>query len=302
MSASSFLSATERILVVKSVPGFEQVETYSMRQLVPLLEERYFRRDERLMTQGEPLDECFFVIQGSARIDTLDGDDFRIEGPASIGLWSILSGATGAPSTVVAERDLLALTFERRAVLKLWESNFDLLSETLQFVACAALGERGGLPFDPDDPPPVLVREEPTERLDIVDKLDVLANNSAYRGANLDALAEICRSQREVRLPHGHLLWEQGDPSGHALRVLAGSVAFERDGAEVGRVGADYSFGLVESLADEKRQYTARVDEPAVLLKTDVTNLLEVSFDHFDLATRLYRIIRSETTSEVLVC
>lgn len=285
--SGAILSNTERVLALKTVPLLSELDTYTLRRLAQLLEEKWVPSGEPLTVEGEEVCQCHFVVRGEFDVTTGGERLARLSGPCSIGLMAIQACAA-APATVVSRGDVISLTAEADQVRSLWGSSFDFLSSAARRAAWDVFSARGSVPFDPAMPPTVVLRDAPRRPLDLVDKLALQANSPQFEKVNLEAVAELCRGQVEKRYAPGGVIWRMGDPATAALYVVAGVINVARHGVQLGRLGGDYTFGLFEALAGLDRSYDATAETEVVVLESNVTRLLEVQHDQFELATPLF--------------
>src|SRR5262249_1025248 len=138
--------------------------------------------DEELLPRGTRLPPAvYFVLEG--RIATRAGTVTS----GALGLVELFAGATG-DLDAVAETDALVLTAEREPVLDLLEESFALLRATMGSIARQLLA-RQPEPLAPPRALPAL----PDRRLDLGDRLEVLAGEAWLEGSRLEALFELGR-------------------------------------------------------------------------------------------------------------
>lgn len=280
-------SETERVLILKTIPAFARLDTYSARQLAHLVNERIVRQGAMLLEEGARPMEAYFVPHHTC--DVLVGEEPVAEavGPTSVGLWALL-GAAKARCSVRARRDMVALGLGRHIATQIWESNFSLMNESVKSAAGMVVDHRRGLPFEPGVAREVRAGSPIAHPLDLTDKLVVQLDNSFYQQANLEAVAELCRGESEIRLPAGATLWAAGDEPTFFDRIVSGTVEVIKDGESHGEVGVGYALGLFDGLARRPRPYEARASRDVVLLRADIEQFLDLQHDHFELARRMF--------------
>ena len=126
----------------------------------------------------------------------------------------------------------------------------------------------------------------------------------ALSGFSLAFVARLARSLTDARFEAGDVLWEAGQPSGYLYVVLSGRAVCSRPG-DPGRFrcGGGYPMGNIESLAGERRWYTATAETPMWVVRANSDAFLDVIEDDFEMAmsfiesfaSNLIRIRRQKT-------
>lgn len=283
MSRSNLVSPRQRVLALKGMPWFSTMNRHVALQLARHLDERAFKRDELLLGQHKPIETAYLLVDGEVELRR-DGRLVRkLQAPETIGLIGVLARLDGAPGDILASSPVTCLAIDGETVSHVWESSFELTRQTLRFAAERAWQTRGQLPFDAP-PSDVSAGEAPNRTLDLVEKLEHLRDGSIFRDVNMEALAEICRNQREIHYEAGQEIWAEHTRADFAIKVVSGVVDVVQDDEVVGQIGSGYVVGLLDSLAEVQRGYAVVANQRTVGLKMSVATLLDVAEDHFQLA------------------
>lgn len=282
-------SDLERILALRSLPGFSSLEPSDLSGLASRMRDVRLGVGEHLVRRGELPRHVGFLVHGAAvirrkAVELADFDDFSV-----LGALAAMSGQ--APDyDVVVTRDSLALLADVDDMWMVFEDHFVLLDGALRGLAQAALDLRHGLGAhgrygfpDVPVPPPAASRA----RLDLVERMARLRDALPFAGTRLEALGDLARDVEEVSIPSGHSLFRAGDPSGDFYAVVAGSVsATGPEGGAMRFVPGDV-VGSIETFAALPRWFDATAEDGFVALRVERDALFDVLEDHFNLARAL---------------
>jgi hypothetical protein len=187
----------------------------------------------------------------------------------------------------LAETDTLAIELEADAALEIFEDHFPILHHVLREVCGWLIDLLVRLPPSvhrdllPEGDGP----SAPAGDLDLVQRILFLRGVPLFSESSIDALAELSRGLAEAGYPPGARLWEQGDPSGTMLLVVAGTVscaARENDAPFV--LGPGAPMGAIESMAERPRWHGAVTQTNVTALQGNIEGLIDVFEDNFDMA------------------
>jgi hypothetical protein len=109
---SRTLGELDRMVVLRRVPLFSQLDPEDLQRIAATAQERLYPAGEALVRQGDLGDELIVIVEGSVRISKRDGDierDLRTyEAGDHIGELAVLRDQPRA-ATVVAEQDVRGL-------------------------------------------------------------------------------------------------------------------------------------------------------------------------------------------------
>jgi CRP-like cAMP-binding protein len=119
----------------------------------------------------------------------------------------------------------------------------------------------------------------PDRPLDLVEKVLFLRENSAFKNANVNALAIMARQMKEERVKAGTTLWRVGDPSERTLFLLSGTVVCETADGRVFRYGPGTGVGGIEALSERPRWYSVTAETDVMGISGRADHLLDI-FEH----------------------
>jgi len=247
--------------------------------------ERRFKAGEHFFQPDQPVRYGHILVEGSADVFWKDKLIMTVGPAEAVGFLALMARMqTGI--TAVATSDCTTLEIGAENILSSYERNFDLHLRTLRTLSREILEYRHGLPGDPDDPPEVEAGTVPTEPLSLVEQMLEFVREPLFSQANLDAIAELCHLQTEVRHAAGTVLWDKGDKADRFFRIRYGIVNCDAGDGGTMRVGTGYSVGL-DCMTDLPRFFKATCETEVVGLQQDFEAFLAVLEDHFDLAMGL---------------
>jgi CRP-like cAMP-binding protein len=109
---SRTLGELDRMVVLRRVPLFSQLDPEDLQRIAVTAQERLYPSGEALVREGDVGDELIVIVEGSVRISKRDGDTERFvrtyEAGDHIGELAVLRDQPRA-ATVVAEQDVRGL-------------------------------------------------------------------------------------------------------------------------------------------------------------------------------------------------
>ena len=120
-----------------------------------------------------------------------------------------------------------------------------------------------------------------------------LALRSAPLFAELsaDSLVPVAVLCREVDLRPGQVLFHAGSPGDSLYVVVDGSVAIERNGEHIARLGEGECVGEMAALDWEPRSATVRASEPTRLIRLERNDLMDLLADYPELVRNLAMVL-----------
>lgn len=279
---------TDRLIALRQFPAFASLSPEDSQSIALRMSERRLAPGEALFNEDEPVDEVAFVVRGKVRTQRHGKVLGTYDDRSVIGSLAILAELTGGYGAVALE-PTTAITLPADEMLEVFEDHFSVVRSALQGVADGLLRIRRSMGSGGFQRVEWDRTSEPPPPLDLVGRIAQLRDAMPFAGARMEALADLARDVREMRLDPDVQLWTEGDPSGGWLFLLHGEVAAESSGGMSATFGPGDVVGSLGTLANVPRWYSARTVTPVVALRTDDEALFDVMEDHFDFSMALVR-------------
>lgn len=283
--APALRTQLERVLQLRSFPGLAILAPSQLAVIAEHTEPRVFAAGEEIYPEGEPVNELHYIIDGKVEMRRAGVTISVYEGRSVIGgLASLASVSDGQQAIAIEETHSLSITREDQT--DVFEDNFEMLLAVLRAVAQALLdarrdaGAQAGINTSESNIPP------PPAPMTLVDKIHALRRGMTFARSRLEALAELAREGKEVRVPAGTPLWQIGNASDHMLLVVSGRIAGNAAGQEFVFGPGDFAGGI-DSLAGTGRWFDAVAQTDCVAIGIYAEVLLDVLEDNVDLALAL---------------
>jgi CRP-like cAMP-binding protein len=274
----------ERILHLKQLPIIGSLPAADLALVADRMRERFFRKDEMVMREGEPVPAFYAVLEGTMHV-TRDGKTIgHTRAGGVVGGFAIL-GRDPRGLSLRAETDTLALEVDAHAVMEILEENFGITHHVLREISrqLVALLARQKNPWAQVPAPPDPGMSRPRE-LDLVERILFMRSMAPFRRASINALSELSRGLTEVRMEAGTTLWNVGDPAGWVSLVVSGEVTcWTRNGAPQ-HLHAGAPLGSLEATAETPRWYSAVTRTPITALNGPIDGLVDVFEDNVEMA------------------
>jgi CRP-like cAMP-binding protein len=274
-SILQFLSPYDRIRLLQSVPFFESLEAEDLAALAEHAEEEHTRRGFALLQLGQPADAVRVLVEGEAQMRR-HGSVVRRIGPGSpIGFITILA-ADGGTEIVTMSRTT-TLMIRRSIWFDLLEDRFSILQHLIRATARQLRqesSENGQLPDAASGD-----RRAVCSLDDVFDRFLVLRDQLPFGKRDHFGLWHLARRTSPISYGAGETLFREGQASSELILLTAGSV--EADGSIFDPGSA---LGIVDTLAEEPRSYTAVAQAACSGVRIDREELLDMFEDHFDIA------------------
>ncbi|MDH5673779.1 MAG: cyclic nucleotide-binding domain-containing protein [Myxococcales bacterium] len=285
LTAAPIRSVHDRILLLRSLDSLSGIDEAGLSLLAEHASRQVVPRGRIFETEGARLRRVNIVVEGRVEIQRRGRLVMIVERGRGVGFLSALA-ADEQGITARALEDCVMLSIPVEVLRTVYEENFSVVRRTLQVLAVSRLKVRGYLPADPRKPPPVELGDCPAGELTFVQRV-MAARIGLFARANMDAVVDIARGSRQLRVPAGQLLWKQGDPAPTYLRLLYGRVQCTRDGGGQIEIGADWILGIFDGMSNQRRAYSVRALSDLVALEADYAALLSVFETHRVLAMQL---------------
>jgi CRP-like cAMP-binding protein len=274
----------ERILHLKQLPIIGTLHASDLALVAERMRERFFRKGEWLMREGEPVPAFYAVLEGVLHVSRGGKTIGHARPGGVVGGFAIL-GRDPRGLSLRAEADTLALEVETGAVSEILEDNFGITHHVLREISRQLIGllARQQNPWAqvPEPPDPNMAR--PRE-LDLVERILFMRQMAPFRRASINALAELSRGLTEVRLEPGTTLWSAGEPAGWVSLVVSGEVTCSTVGGVPQHLRAGAPLGSLEATAEAPRWYSAVTRTPVTALNGPIGGLVDVFEDNFEMA------------------
>lgn len=300
----------ERIIALRCFPGFARLRTQELAAIAAFAEERFFPKGSVLVEPGRPSQDIFLLVEGSVG-EFEAGVEVRRWGSQDAigGMAAMTQDAHGQHYVALDDTEAFSLNYED--MIDVFEDHFSILVEVLGGMARALLDTRRALGFDAGYEPPLESERAPHSlpRLSLVEKILMMRNLQDLGKQDVEVAAEIARNAAEWRYPAGAELWATGDPADHYLFVVAGCVVGLVPGEETApdeparpeqrlRLGASSSIGIMDAIAGIPRWYHAVAETDVVVLRVEISDLLDILEDHTELALNMLRMLASTVLTQ----
>ncbi|HTE52534.1 MAG TPA: cyclic nucleotide-binding domain-containing protein [Kofleriaceae bacterium] len=272
-----------RLLLLRALDSMRAVGDDSLSLLAEHARVRRFRRGDFLLDEGGPVDTVYIVVAGQVTV-TRRGEPVAVVKRGYGAGFAPLIARDPNGVRAVADVDTTTLEIPADALLDTYERDFAFVRNVLRLQAVQIASARGGLPVDPDRPPPVDLGTWRERQVTLVERLLATRKVPLFATANLDAVVELLRSQVEVRYPAGEVLWRIGEPATYSLRIDCGRVRCTAGDGRAVDVGAQQWIGAMDCFAELPRRFEARTETPVIAYRGDIETLLAVLEAHFDMA------------------
>jgi CRP-like cAMP-binding protein len=286
------IGLVERLLLLKKIALLSDLPSGDLTVLAGHVEERFFTRGSALLREGEPVGAIYVVVDGLVRC-TRRGQALGDIGPGdgSVGGLAVFArDVDGIDARAVT--DVLALAMDSETILEILEDRFTIAHHLLRKVSGVLVelltrnpAPLGAAPQVPRHP------AIPEQDLNLVERLLFLRQSPVFEHTSLNALAALSRMMDEVSFAAGDSVWHTGDPSGHVLLIISGSVAAQTADGSRFTLGPGTPLGSIESQAGRPRWYTAVAQSRMVALRGDAQKLTDVMEDNFEMALGFLAVI-----------
>jgi CRP-like cAMP-binding protein len=272
----------ELFLAAFGVP-VEHLDAWLIDRFTRSLEEHFVHAGDVLYGPARRLDFLYFMQEGRVLVTREGAAPWTFAGRWLIGTFELLRQGSHR-RTATALLDFDALRIRGEALVELMEDSFLLTRGALVNSATTVAGLEARMPVveDPDarSPPP-----PPCRPLDSVERLIFLKQVGVFRGASVQALAELAAASSEVRLGAGEAFPLQDPDREQFLFVVEGQVVTTRHEPDATRTyrSGDLVAGAA-AIARKCQDWVARTTMPTRLLAMPLDAWYDQVEDHFDLA------------------
>lgn len=293
----------ERIIALRRFPGFAQLRPQELAALAAFAEERFFPRGSALLEPGRATQDIVLLVSGSVG---------ELESGVVVRRWAgrdVIGGMSAMTQDPVGQHfvaleDTEAFSLNYEDMLDVFEDHFSILVAVLGGMSRAMLEARRELGLDGGYEAPTEPELAPHSRprLSVVEKILMLRNLQDLGKHEVEVSAELARNATEWRYTAGKALWAAGDTADHYLFIVSGCVkglvpeqpATEGQPAKPAqriRLGASSPIGIMDALAGVPRWYHAVAETDVVVLRIEISDLIDILEDHAELALNMLRML-----------
>ena len=284
------LSVRDRLLALRSLDVFANLSVSSLNRLAETVQMRTFKEGDVLLVEGRPPPCVHILLQGRVRVERSGRLVAVVERGRGVGVLSILGRDEQGISAVALEQTT-SFEISSTAFLAAYEHDFLLVRNALKLSAMSIINSRQGLPADPNNPPHVdlgVFREEPRT---VVERMIEIRSGPLFQNCNIDAVIELARRGREMRLRAGETLWDLGSDPSYTVRADYGQIRCVNASGQSVDVGFDFTLGVMDSFAGQPRAYSATAVTDLVLFRIERDIMLAVLEGHFRLAMDIVAVL-----------
>jgi CRP-like cAMP-binding protein len=278
LSRELFLAA----VAPPSIPGWVIERTASA------LEERAVNEGDVLFSAGDPPAYIYFMREGRVR--------FTLEGRAPVtcvGRWVFggMEVATDRPHrrTATALASFRIHLLPADAWLELVEDSFEIARSMMANLARTLAHLEEAFGTDAADDAEVMPLLSPRDgTLNLVERLALLANVPALRGAGIQTLADLAALTEEVAFEPGDVVMARGETPGRAYVVCDGEVEGFRSNPDIVRRFGPGTLVLgAAALAEIPMAWGARAKTRVRTLSFRLEDSADLMEEHFDMVRSL---------------
>jgi len=278
------------MLALRTFQGFEDIPAERLAVIAEHTEAKRFDQGDYLFREGRPVTSMHMIIDGEVELRRHGHLLRRLQSRGTAGGLSMLArdpqGHDG-----VALRDTTTLEIGLEDTEDIFEDNFDILYRVLGAMAAdviqvrRTIGATAGFGEDFQDGIAC-----PSRPMNLVERMFFLRKSMVVAQGRINAIGDMARLAREVRLDRGDALWKAGEPPHDVVVLACGTVACSSgDGTQRFRFGPGDTLGGLDALAGTPHWYDAVAERQTVGLTLDIHGVADVWEDHIELPMELLR-------------
>jgi CRP-like cAMP-binding protein len=287
----------DRLLAVLSLGILEGLDDDAALLLAEYSKVTTFESGQEVTTADEEPESVFVVLEGRLVVPRPHGAPMVLDSGRGVGVIGILAN-NGKGMRSFAEVETRALEISKDVFLAAIDESFSIARNVLKTFAGMLLDGRGPLPTEADALPADPAVEDLTEPRTLVERVIELTRTGIFIGANLDAIFDMARVMRQVRVPAGHVFFAAGDKARTVVRVLGGTVrGTAPDGSSV-EVASGLMLGGLAALAGRRHAFEARAATEVVAYEINFEDFLVVLEAHPELTMKMLRTLATTLMDE----
>lgn len=276
----------DRLLAVRSLGILEGLDDDGALLLAEYSKLTTFEAEQEVTGADEEPDSVYIVLEGRLRVPRTSGAAMIIDNGRGVGVIGMLANS-GKGIRSIADVETRALEISKDVFFAAIDESFSIARNLLKVFAGMLLDERGSLPTGADAIPAEPAIADRTEPRTLVERVIELSRTGIFVGANLDAIFDMARVMRQVRVPAGHVFFVAGDKARTVVRVLDGTVrCTASDGRSVEAVSGLMLGGLA-AIAVRRHAYEARAVTEVVAYEINFEDFLLVLEAHPELTMKM---------------
>ncbi len=273
----------ERLVILRSFSGFADLPPAEMAAMARYTRTRYFPRGTVLQREGERPKNVYFIADGAIEMRRHGHEFVTMRARDTAGGLAYLARDEDTPSLTCIE-DTVALVLPTEDMEDLFEDNFTFLLLVMRALGRGIiemrrlLGKDAG--FEAPQPGPPMASEE----LDLVERIFFLRKTISFAQSRIEAIAQLARNSKVVRLPAGSVLWKEGDAPHQFLFPASGVIRATTQDGQSFAFGAGSAVGGLDWFANQPRWFTAAVEQDLVAIEISAEEFIDLLEDSYDLA------------------
>lgn len=278
-----FLGLLDRLLYLRTLPALERLSPTLLAAIARHARERVFTRGTMLFEPAEPAESVYVVVDGRVMVER-EGMGRETLGPGDgVGFLQLLARVDRG-LVARALSDTLVLELDWDGLMEVCEQHFSVLHEYMGFL-CTRLLHRTHRLLEGTRLGSRRAETAPRARPhDLVERVLLLGDGSAFSSSSVDALVELARHVSEVSVGPGHRFWCRDEPAEHFLLLTFGSVRCTLPDGGTWFADATHVIGMYEALSGERRWNDVTSEGDVAGLEIHVESFLDILEDHFELA------------------
>jgi len=275
-----------RLLLLRALPVCEGLDDEGLIRLAEHARSVSYRIGDVITRNGERARAIHVLVEGQVELFQNERQIGTLEAGAAFGAFHVLARE---PSVLaVASEPTRTIEVPATAFETLLDENYSLLRSLLGMVGSAVLAARGNLPTDPK-PGRIVDEGERYERPRTLVERVLQLRNGSFAGMNLEAVIDLARNLREVRMPAGEVIWSVGEVADYSLHVYYGRLRCTApDGRHV-IIGSDFTLGVLDMWGPRRRAYSVVSETPVILARVEYEQFLTLLESHVEVAVEILR-------------
>lgn len=290
-------SVRDRLLAVRSLGILEGLDDDAALLLAEYSKVTTFEPEQEVTSATEEPDSVYIVLEGRLSVPRPHGAPIVIDNGRGVGVIGVLAN-NGKGRRSVADVATRALQIPKDVFLTALEESFSIGRNVLKVFAGMLLDARGTLPSDMDAIPGDGIMEERTETRTLVERVIELSRTGIFIGANLDAIFDVARTLRQVRVPPGHVFFSAGEKARTVVRLLAGRMGCTAPDGSTVELRRGYVLGGLAAMAGRKHAFEARSLTEVVAYEFNFEDFLVVLEAHPELMMRMLSTLAAQLLDE----
>jgi len=207
----AFATPLQRVLYLKAIEGFEDLDTHELTAIAELMRPREFAAGEVLIQPGAPPRAIYILTEGRVLIER-NGRFFRDVGPKqpSVGVMAVYAqDPEGICAT--AQEDTSALELPAAELFDLFEDRSHITQVVTRNVARVIyrVRARAGLS---NQLRAAAYTSYPQARLNLLSRVSILRSTLAFSDLPFTVSLELAQGLKEMRCDAARVLWPRGAP------------------------------------------------------------------------------------------